>query len=342
MSMHSPVVLWNFLDGRRGHENQVRALSNALSELTQTHVQEIRMQPSQYGVRGLLPSRWRSLLNHLPAPNLLIGAGHRTQASLITCRRLYGGRTVTLMKPGLPASWFDFCLIPQHDSVRSSYPGILRTSGPLTIHRRHEHPDSQRWLILLGGPSRHYRWNTTHVIRSLQSLLISQPGPWKILTSRRTPTDFCTQWTQLQTSIPVLAPDDAAAEQEFSQLPSCSRLVVSCDSMSMIAEARATRSAVSLLLLPERRRSRITREIRRMISTATNAAAGDSLIQLPHQNAGGRPEAERCATLILQASTAPSSTIARRQPQPHPVSVRAGLLCGRESLPADLRMSGTQ
>ncbi len=179
MSMHSPVVLWNFLDGRRGHENQVRALSNALSELTQTHVQEIRMQPSQYGVRGLLPSRWRSLLNHLPAPNLLIGAGHRTQASLITCRRLYGGRTVTLMKPGLPASWFDFCLIPQHDSVRSSYPGILRTSGPLTIHRRHEHPDSQRWLILLGGPSRHYRWNTTHVIRSLQSLLNPSPDHGK-------------------------------------------------------------------------------------------------------------------------------------------------------------------
>ena len=340
MRMQSPVVLWNFLDGRRGHENQVRAFSDSVSALIPAQVREIRLQPEQYGMRGLLPSRWRTLLDHLPQPDLLIGAGHRTQASLLTCRRLYGGRSVILMKPGLPSRCFDFCLIPQHDTVRSSYPGILRTRGALTMHRRTGHIESQRKLILLGGPSRHYCWDSPHVIRVLQSLFDSEPGPWKILTSRRTPADFCRQWSQLQSDIPVLPPEDSAAEQEFRQLPSCSRLVVSCDSMSMIAEARATRADVSLLRLPERRRSRITREINRLISTATDVMPGEFLFRLPLLNTVGPSEAERCAALILQAIRADTVTTAQTHTRQLPASSWAGLLGRPGTVPADLHMSG--
>ena len=65
--------------------------------------------------------------------------------------------------------------------------GVLNPMQPAT------NADPQRGLFLIGGPSAHYRWDTTQIVEQVATLIKEQPDiHWTLTTSRRTPPD-CTQ-----------------------------------------------------------------------------------------------------------------------------------------------------
>lgn len=300
MRPEPPTVIWRFFDGRRGHENQVRALTEAICRRASAITVDLPLQPRQFGFRGFLPNRWKSIPPQTPAPDLLIAAGHRTHASLLTCQRLYGGRTVVLMKPGLPLNLFDACIIPLHDRVRTRHPALFRTQGALTQTRPTADINPNLKLILLGGPSRHFRWDTNLVVRTLQHLLSEEPGPWTILTSRRTPAEFTANWQRQSRAAPLLPPESTAAHQLWQQLHTSAGLLVTCDSMSMISEALASPSETSLLRLPAARKSRITTAVDRLIADSPAVSEEIPLHRLPRRVVAPVPEADRCADFLLE------------------------------------------
>ncbi|MDQ2694705.1 MAG: mitochondrial fission ELM1 family protein, partial [Pseudomonadota bacterium] len=107
-------VIWRFSDGRPGHDNQSLGLAEALARLMPVQVFTLAPLPPLPALAGLLTGRAPAALR-LPAPDLILGAGHRTHLSLLAARRSRGGRAVVLMSPSLPLRWFDLCLIPEHD-----------------------------------------------------------------------------------------------------------------------------------------------------------------------------------------------------------------------------------
>lgn len=125
----SPVVIWRLVDGKPGHENQTLGLAYALRRELSCEIHEIpvrgRAVALLYWLFGFYPPG-----RGLPSPDLILGAGHTTHLHLLAAKKAAAGRTVVLMRPSLPVSWFDLTLIPGHDEYRGG--GVyLETSGVL-------------------------------------------------------------------------------------------------------------------------------------------------------------------------------------------------------------------
>ena len=85
--------------------------------------------------------------------NVHLGFGHATHLHLLAAQRAYGGKTIVLMQPSLPAKLFDLCLIPEHDQYQGNAE-YLQTRGVLNpIQPEGEHASNQA-LIMIGGPSK--------------------------------------------------------------------------------------------------------------------------------------------------------------------------------------------
>src|SRR6185437_1855887 len=66
------------------------------------------------GLLGQLPSQ----IENQPAPDLIVGVGHSTHLSLILLKKCFPhAKSIVLMRPTLPISWFDFAIVPAHDYV---------------------------------------------------------------------------------------------------------------------------------------------------------------------------------------------------------------------------------
>jgi hypothetical protein len=107
---------------------------------------------------------------NLPAPDLIIGAGHRTHFTVLAARRAHGGRAVVLMQPSLPLGWFDLCLIPEHDRPRDR-PNVERTYGVLNTVLPASHAAPDRGLFLIGGPSAHHAWAEARMVEQILTVL---------------------------------------------------------------------------------------------------------------------------------------------------------------------------
>ena len=155
--------IWRFSDGKAGHDNQSRGLIEALGRLRPVEAIELSPLPNVQAMVAWLqsPLAWRTLLT----PDLLVGAGHRTHLSLLAARHNRGGRAVVLMRPSLPLTLFDLCLIPEHD-LPPVGPNVLATRGALNRIRPSSTLEPDRGLLLIGGPSAHFGWDDAGLRRS--------------------------------------------------------------------------------------------------------------------------------------------------------------------------------
>ncbi|MEE9343285.1 MAG: ELM1/GtrOC1 family putative glycosyltransferase, partial [Gammaproteobacteria bacterium] len=123
------MIIWRFVDDRPGHENQTQGLIQALQALSDMTVFEIN-------VLHQLSKPWHWLTKYfpagdaIPAPDLLLGAGHATHWPMLVARHTFGGRVVVLMQPSFPLCWFDLCVIPEHDHPDNSK-SVFVTKGVL-------------------------------------------------------------------------------------------------------------------------------------------------------------------------------------------------------------------
>ncbi len=292
------AVIWRFRDGRAGHENQVVGLSEAIARNFDVQFCDIYLNRSLRGLKSLLPHRL-SFAANLPAPDLLIGAGHSTHLPLLSFQRRFGGKTIIIMKPTLPTALFDLCLIPAHDNLMLQRRNVIRTEGSLNRILPSSRQDSQRGMFLIGGPSRHFVWSDENVLRQILSITQKERIHWTLATSERTPESFVLAWRSKVPEIPIVTSQECSSQWLPEQLSRCGTTWVTCDSMSMIYEALTAGTRVGLLELPQMNDDRISRNVQRLVATgltitASQWHAGRKLpIQIRQFS-----ESNRCASII--------------------------------------------
>ena len=185
-----PFVVWRFSDGKAGHDDQSRGLLEALARLRAVETLTLEPLPPLTGLRVWLSGYRLPAWRDMPTPDIVLGAGHRTHLSLLAARRVYGGKAVVLMRPSLPLSLFDLCLIPEHDAPPTRR-NVLVTRGALNRIQPSTALEPSRGLLLIGGPSAHFAWDNENLHRQIAAIVAADPAmQWTLTTSRRTPAGF--------------------------------------------------------------------------------------------------------------------------------------------------------
>ena len=287
------LIIWQLTDKKRGHQSQSLGLINAIKEIT----------PSESYLIDITDIRLIDLIikrfpagEGLPPPDLLVGAGRKSQLGLLVAKRCFGGATICLMKPSWPTTFFDLCVIPQHDLPTYSNK-IFHTVGVLNNLKPVDAANSLMGIILIGGPSKHYNWDSEKFIAQISNIVCSnQQISWCITDSPRTPSDLTIKLKRHTRLRGFYRPFNTTADNWLQgYLPRCGQIWVSEDSVSMIYEALSTDAEVGLISVPKRRESRVTKISKDLIASG--------LVMSPHNT--NRPkkvqlnEAKRTASFIV-------------------------------------------
>ncbi len=301
-----PLRIWRFRDGKPGHENQTAGLVQALERRCHLQLHEFTSVPAPRALAWWLGGRYPPGAG-LPAPDLILGAGHATHLPMLAARRAHGGRVLVLMKPSLPCRWFDLCLVPEHDRPPAR-PNLMTTCGVLTPVRPGV-KDPRLGLILLGGPSRHHDWPPALVLRQVRAILAANPrDPWEITDSRRTPPGLLAELAAggLPPGSRILPWRATPPGWLAGRLAEATRVWVSEDSVSMLYEALSAGAAVGLIQLPRRSHGRVAHGLDALAEAGRivpfDAWRAGRPLQPP-----ARPldEAGRCADAILARGWCP-------------------------------------
>ncbi len=292
------LVVWRFYDGKPGHDRQSAGLVQALAA-------RVPVDAVSFDARAPRISTWHYLSCRLPIgartpdPDLIIGAGRRCQWPMLVARHVRGGRAIYLMKPRLPIRCFDLCLIPRHDGPRPD-PRIIITDGvlndmPATTVR------TGRSVVLIGGPSAHFTWDTSMLVDQIQTLIDTAPTRrWVIADSRRTPPQTAAALRHLAADKVTIMPfQESKRDWLAGELAQSDQAWVTADSVSMIYEGLSAGAAVGVLEIPIKRKDRITGIVpdlaaRGLVTPYRNWRDGVALETRPPLR-----EAARCARLIL-------------------------------------------
>lgn len=298
-SRASPRVVWRFSDGKAGHDNQSQGLADALNRLRPVEIITLDPLPIVMALSALWGGR-RVPWHDLPAPDIVLGAGHRTHLSLLAARRMRGGKAIVLMRPSLPLCLFDLCLIPAHDASPARL-NVQVTRGALNRIQPSINLESTRGLLLIGGPSAHFTWDNPSLYRQIAAIIAADPAIyWTLTTSRRTPRNFLEHLACAErlTVIPVT---ETGPDWLPAQLACAGRAWVTADSVSMVYEALTAGAAVGVLEVPSRRRSRVSRGLEQLAAegwvTFFTEWSRDHRLRRPCEIFN---EAERCARWIIE------------------------------------------
>lgn len=308
---HPPsLTIWRLLDGKPGHQAQTQGLINALSRKQVCQSFDIPVQSHARNLQALAGGNWPAGQD-LPQPDFIIGAGHRTHLSMLAAKRACGGRTIVLMQPSLPVSLFDLCLIPEHDQYRGNRTiletrGVLNPMQPQGAHLRN------KTLIMVGGPSKHFRWQGDALIAQIIRLCRDNPEQhFCLTTSRRTPADFVPALELRALNNLSIVPFASTDKDWVGQhLADSYRAWITEDSTSMVYEALTARTAVGILSMPKRRDNRVARGVEKLIQTQLVARFDPKgqYKQLMHP-VSGFTEADRCADWILNVWEQPAPAL---------------------------------
>lgn len=293
-----PLTVWVISDGKPGHLNQSLGLAEALARTTPTEIVTQAALPVWRAWLALLLKRFPGTPS--PAPDLILGAGHATHLTLLAARRARGGRAVVLMKPSLSRRCFDLCILPRHDGIAADAHTLV-TEGALNRIRPASVRDAHRGLLLIGGASPHFEWDSDAIQVQIRSILARTPETqWTLASSRRTPADFLAQLSA-HPNLSVVPHTVTTPDWLPDQLARSATVWVTPDSASMVFEALSAGAAVGVFDLPVNPKSRVARAIAqladdRRITRFINWCAHGTL----HPNLHPLAEADRCAAWILE------------------------------------------
>lgn len=294
----SALTVWVVSDGKPGHLNQSLGLAEALARAAPADIHTLPALPAWRAWLAWLLKRLPGAA--LPAPDLVVGAGHATHATLLATRRTHGARAVVLMKPSLPRRYFDLTILPRHDGVAADARTLV-TEGAINRVRPAAARDANRGLILVGGASPHFEWDSDAVQVQIKSILARTPDTqWTLTTSRRTPADFLPQLAAAP-NLEIVPHTATSPDWLPAQLSSAATVWVSPDSASMVFEALTAGAEVGVFDLPVNPKSRVARAIAQLadaqrITRFAKWCANDTL----HPNTQPLAEADRCAAWILE------------------------------------------
>lgn len=288
-------------DGKPGHENQSHGLVEAIGRLAATEVTVLTVEK-----RPLLARLFASpdLPKDTPKPDLIVGAGHSVHGRMLAISRATKVPCVVLMKPSLPTGLFDFCLIPRHDlKGRKPKANMIATRGAL--NRVPPSGDRPRFggLILIGGPSTSYGWNSAKISEAVCTIIDAcGDRPWRATDSRRTPDG---ELKALRQACPALIthPHKTTGRDWLPErLAEAAEVWVTEDSVSMIYESLSSGARVGLLPAPRLRPGgRVSKGVDELVADGylTPFDRWDPTTPLPDPPEVLR-ESERCAAAILE------------------------------------------
>lgn len=285
-------------DDKAGHQNQSLGLAQAIERYRPISLEIVDpLNASEVMFCNLTkqpPKKWRQI----SPPDLIISTGSGTHLSLLTAGRLYPQSYTTLLCSSLyPASWFDLNPVPEHDNRRPA-PNVIATKGVLNKVVPAHRPVPNYGLMLVGGESKHYRWNSRSIIRQIKAIQEQAPGTeWHITNSRRTPKDFESLLKKRIPNSRFHRWQDTQGNWLPEQLTKAEKIWVTPDSVSMVYESLTSGNQVYLFRL----RSRYTR-----VAIGIEALRGhetghiDNKLIVPPTRQEPLWEADRVARAILQ------------------------------------------
>lgn len=297
----APIV-WLITDNKPGHKNQLRGLADRLKARADADLVWIESQrhPISWvqATLGLAPG-----INQ-PSPDIMVAAGSQTQKLLLACRKRYPAMRVVLMRPALPFARPDLSIIPAHDNPPDR-PDVLVTRGVLNaITPQQKTVNERNGLILLGGPSEHYEWDSGEILQQLETLAGEYPDwHWKVTSSRRTPADLIEKLSGLtRENITFYHHNETAPNWLLDTLADTRTTWVSPDSVSMVYEALTAGTPTGLLHLKARHDSRIVRGLESLKADGLVTEWQDraQLMQAESSHAPHLWEADRAAEWVIR------------------------------------------
>ncbi len=278
-------------DGKAGHENQSLGLAEAMARKEPAEISILTLPPGKF-----LPTRTVSALKSsagLAKPGLVIAAGHSTHLPLLLLSRKYNARSILLMKPTLPASWFGWCVAPEHDFPTPPSAGNIITSRGALNRVRPGHGPRQGKLFLIGGPSKTHGYDEPALVSEIRT--IAGDGTWQLADSRRTPPTFLPAVRKALPHLEIFPHRETQPGWLAERLAALEEVRVTEDSVSMIYEALTGGAKTGILPMPRLRPdNRIIRGLEKLAEDGYLLPGGD----------GSPPvlrEADRCAGIILAA-----------------------------------------
>ena len=261
--MPADPAVWLLHGHKAGDNNQVVALAEALG--WPYEIKRLAYRPWELLTNRLLrvtlagTDRQRSSALEPPWPDLVITAGRRNEPVARWIRRQSGGRTrlVHVGRPWARLERFDLIVVtPQYFLPEQN--NVLHVDLPLhAVTRagldavggqwrgRFDRLPRPWWSVLLGGDSGPFVFTpdkARHLAGWLNRRVAAEGGSVLLTSSARTPADVWTAFREALT-VPCTAwswGDDAGENPYQAYLALGERLVVTGESMSMLAEAVAS------------------------------------------------------------------------------------------------------
>jgi len=252
------IIIWRFIDGKVGHEKQSQAFIDGLEKYYSIESTDIHVKhTSIYYFFAWLLNIKLALYPKKSSPQLVIGAGHKTHLPLLAAKRYHRCKSLVIMSPSLPSSLFDAILAPWHDYIDQSQPNNVVITPTALAPPIDSKPIKEQGLILLGGESQHYHWDSQKIAKQIKDIVDTSPEymTWQVSTSRRTPDDsidFIREACTHQTHIKILKHQDLPKQWLASTLETAGEIWITPDSPSMISEALMTNASINLIQLDEK------------------------------------------------------------------------------------------
>ena len=294
------LTLWLITDNKPGHRSQLQGLAQAMAARTAIETHWIDTPRARHALLHWLSARFPPGAG-LPDPDFILVAGHRTHLAGLAARRARGGRLITLMQPSLPLGWFDLCIIPQHDTPPTRA-NVITTRGVLNTARPGPARQTDKGLFLIGGPSKHFGWDSAGLLAQIDAILTATPDVhWTLTTSRRTPARTESALLALRArGVDVRPVSDTAPGWAMAQVACSAQAWVTEDSVSMVYESLTAGAATGLLAVPRLGATRIAAGVaelqREGLVTTFEAWQQKGVLHAPPERLA---EADRVAEAVL-------------------------------------------
>lgn len=264
MSPDKPVI-WLINDQRIGNLNQLKAITYYLKD--KFDIKECKISFSKMislpNIINLALGTGIKFHDLSTEPDIIMSAGRRSALAAIQLKKKYpNSKIIQIMRPNLPAQYFDFIVTPKHDHYKyASYETALTANF---INQDTLAKAAKQWqaefskikkpilCVIIGGDTKHNKVNDQTIIKLCHNLLkikSSAKCHLYVTTSRRTSRSNIKQIKSILNDNASLYLWEAKATHNpyLAMLSYCQAILVSVDSISMISDALATGKPVYVL-----------------------------------------------------------------------------------------------